>query len=72
MLNNKEILRLKDVAKLLKLSRSTIWRRVQKNSFPQPFTLGGGSSNNAAKGWTATDIYHWIEQQKSSSKILKD
>lgn len=60
-----EILRFKDISKLLKLSRSTIWRRIQSGDFPKPFTLGGGDAANAAKGWSCDDINSWIERQKT-------
>jgi len=71
MSNNPEILRTRDLINLLKLSRSTIWRRIKIGNFPKPFGLGGGSAINAAKGWLADDVYSWIEKQKSLTETNK-
>jgi len=71
MLDDKQILRSKDLIKILKLSRSTIWRRVKIGNFPKPFVLGGNNSSNSAVGWLAADIYSWIEKQKILTETKK-
>ncbi len=58
------ILRLKDVTKLVSLSRSAILERVKNGKFPKPFSLGG----QRAKGWTSEQIETWIEEQANQSK----
>jgi prophage regulatory protein len=51
------ILRLPAVKAATGLSRSTIYDRIQKGSFPAPVSLGGN-----AVGWPASEIGAWIER----------
>lgn len=58
-----DIIKIDEVVDIVKLSRSTIWRRLKENNFPKPIILGGGTSDNAAKGWKTSDIYEWLSKQ---------
>lgn len=53
-----KILRFKQVQQIIPLSRSSIWRRTKKDTFPKPISLGGN-----AVGWLEKDITEWIESQ---------
>ena len=53
------ILRLKQVAEIVGLGRSSIYRKVQEGKFPPPIKLG----NARASGWLSTEVYIWIEDQ---------
>lgn len=46
------------VLALVPISKSTLWRRIQARSFPQPLKL-----SERVTVWRAEDIRHWIERQ---------
>jgi prophage regulatory protein len=59
----KSILRLPAVKARTGLSRSTIYLRVSKHSFPKPVGLGG-----RAVGWVESEIEQWVEQRIEASR----
>ena len=56
-----EILRIKDVIKITRLSRTSIWRYVKSGAFPAPVSLGGPGSRII--GWHANEVKHWLENR---------
>lgn len=58
------ILRFKEVAGLVGLGRSSIYRQVQEGTFPKPIKLGSGR----ASGWISTEVYDWIDDQIRRSR----
>lgn len=52
----REMMRLSDVCKLVKVSRQTIFRRVKGGNFPKPVNMGGGTI-----GFYADEISEWQE-----------
>ena len=56
--NYPAILRTADVLALLRISRSTLWRREKNGEFPQRVRLGGAKSR--AVGWLRTDVERWL------------
>ena len=52
------VLRLKDVQRRVRLSRSTIYSRLADADFPRPIKLGP-----RAIGWLDADIEGWIESR---------
>jgi prophage regulatory protein len=48
------------VLALVPISKSTLWRRIQEHSFPQPLKL-----SERVTVWRAEDIRLWIERQAS-------
>lgn len=63
--NTKRILRLPQVQKLVGLSRSSVYSRIQAGSFPRPVSLGG-----RAVGWLEHEIDQWLNQQINLSRML--
>ena len=61
-----QILKLKEISSLTKLSSSTIYRLVQAGEFPRPIKLAAHAS-----GWLESDIDDWIRDRKEASEILK-
>ena len=61
-----QILKLKEISSLTKLSSSTIYRLVQAGEFPKPIKLAAHAS-----GWLESDIEDWIRDRKEASEILK-
>lgn len=49
------LLRIRDVMHMTGLSRSTIYRKMQEDSFPKPVKAGA-----AAVRWREADILGWI------------
>lgn len=58
-----QILRLKNVQKLIGLSRSSIYLRIANGTFPRPINLGG-----KAVGWLESEVQQWLENQVTSSR----
>ena len=57
----KKVLRLKDVIKIVGLSRSSIYALKASGDFPESFTL-----SKRAVGWLSDDIECWL-----NSRIVK-
>jgi len=53
---SKRLLRRPEVEKLTGLSRSTLYLRISRNTFPKPVPLGG-----RIVGWLESDIFKWID-----------
>jgi prophage regulatory protein len=58
----KSVLRMSDVIRATKLSKSTVYKLMTENRFPKNFKLSGRAS-----GWIAADIYAWIYSKKNKS-----
>jgi prophage regulatory protein len=63
-LNNARILRLKQVAAMVGLAKTSIYRKIQEGTFPSPIKLGGAR----ASGWLSTEVVAWIEYQVRRSR----
>ncbi|GHB67690.1 hypothetical protein GCM10008107_16420 [Psychrosphaera saromensis] len=51
------IIRIDEMMQLLRVSRSTLYRRVKSGSFIKPVTI-----NNKTKGWKQSDYERWLSQ----------
>lgn len=58
------ILRRKQVENRTGLSRSTIYLRISKGTFPKPIDLGGGR----AVGWIEAEIDAWLKSRIEISR----
>ncbi len=54
----KRVLRIKEVEKIVGLKRPTIYLLMNKGDFPQNFRLG-----NRSVGWNSLEIDRWIEDR---------
>jgi prophage regulatory protein len=61
------ILRLPAVKASTGLSRSTIYLRVSKGTFPKPVSLGG-----RAVGWLEAEIQDWLAGRIEASRKAAD
>lgn len=59
-----KILRFKQVAALVGLGKTSIYRKVQEGTFPKPIKLG----SPRASGWLSTEVYDWIDEQVERSR----
>ena len=57
-----EMLRIKEVMKMVGLSRTTIWRRIKSGDFPARRRLGG--PNTRVVGWLRADIEDWLASRR--------
>jgi prophage regulatory protein len=57
------ILRLKDVAKTVGLSTSSIYRLISKGDFPKQIKLSQRSS-----GWLESDVNTWLTKRINTSR----
>ena len=64
------ILRLNDVIKRCGISRTTIYRMVNKGNFPAPVKLTSRSS-----GWICDEVSSWLDNriaERDSNRIAKN
>ena len=59
------LLRVGEVATLLGLSRSTIWRMSKRRDFPSPVRLIEGPTGPV--GWHREEVEEWVE---SRSRVI--
>ena len=55
---NLQVLRRRDVERIIGLSRSTIYNLMAEDAFPTPIRLGA-----RAVGWLESDIRDWLSQR---------
>lgn len=58
----KRMLTIDDVARLLKVSKRTVWRLVENDQIISPLKIG------AAKRWNPRDLDRWIESGCTSQE----
>ena len=58
-----KIIRLPEVVRSTGLARSTIYKKISANEFPEPISLGAKSV-----GWLESDIQKWIEERIQTSQ----
>jgi predicted DNA-binding transcriptional regulator AlpA len=51
------LLKLKDLMEIMKISRSTLWRVQQQESFPKPVSLLG------CKRWRREEFQAWLDDR---------
>lgn len=62
-----KILRLPEVKIKTGLSRSTIYLRMTKGTFPQTISLG-----ERAIGWLDSDVDQWLDERIAASKVTNN
>lgn len=60
-MSNKLFIRQDELARLLGVSNTTIWRWRKSNHLPKPIAL-----SNRVIGWRTVDIDAWLESQMPS------
>jgi len=59
-----EVYRIRDLEKLLKVSKATIYFWIKNNKFPKPIKLGHRTSV-----WLKEDIEKWLKEKKKESEL---
>jgi len=67
MISHSKLLRAKEVAELLNVSESAVYKWMQQGRFPKPVRLGDDDAKRVAVRWVYEDIVAWIEERKNDS-----
>ena len=62
-LDDVSFIRLKEVLRLVQVSRSTIWRLMRANQFPRPFKL---TPTGSATAFRRSEIAAWMQERQRS------
>lgn len=60
-----KILRLPDVMSRLRMSRSSIYAKIQRGEFPRPVELGPNS-----RGWVEAEITEWLASKLAAHDAM--
>lgn len=61
------IVRMREVLRMVGLSRATIYKRIKQGKFPAALPLGDGA---VAVGWLRSEVEQWIAEQVSRRDAL--
>ena len=64
---NKSFIRIKEVMERTTLSKSTIYRMMDKGEFPKPIKLRGMGDRVVL--WVKSEVDEWIENQIATCRI---
>ena len=59
-----KLIKRKDVERLTTLSRSTIYDKMSKGTFPRPVKLG-----ERAVAWRESDVVAWLERRPQAGEV---
>ncbi|EGG9814475.1 AlpA family phage regulatory protein [Salmonella enterica] len=62
-MSDKKLLRWPDVLHITQISRSTVWRMMQRGAFPKQVDVG-----THCAVWDAEEINRWVEERKRVSR----
>ena len=66
-----KILELSEVMKATRLSRSTIYKRMRKGTFPDQIKLGESERGERKVVWLESEIEGWLKERISASRQIK-
>jgi predicted DNA-binding transcriptional regulator AlpA len=58
------LLKLRDLMEIMKISRSTLWRVQQRKDFPKPVELLG------CKRWRSEELQSWLDTQAAQRNTV--
>lgn len=58
--HSNRLLRVGEVADLLGVSRSYVYKLAQEENFPKPIVLGDERSRRASSRWVLSEIEDWV------------
>jgi len=61
------IVRMKEVARMVGLSKATIYNRIKQRTFPAGIPLGA-----VARGWLRSEVEQWIAERTNERDALAD
>lgn len=56
-------LKVGDLSSWLNVDRSTIYRWVDKNHFPEPIVLGPEADQNSTMRWLRSEVEDWLSKR---------
>ena len=66
MTSHSNLLRVKDVAAILSVSESAIYKWVAEGRFPKPIKLSDADAKRASSRWHYEDIEAWLEARRGT------
>ena len=66
-----KILELSEVMKAMRLSRSTIYKRMREGTFPDQIKLGESERGERKVVWLESEIEGWLKERISASCQIK-
>ena len=64
MTSRSNMLSVKEVAEMLGVSQSAVYKWVAEGDFPKPYKLGNGDARRATSRWKREDIDYWLEERR--------
>ena len=61
--HSNRLLRVGEVAELLGVSKSYIYKMSQTTDFPKPVVLGDENTKRSASRWVLTEIEDWVSSR---------
>lgn len=58
--HSNRLLRVGEVADLLGVSRSYVYKLAQEENFPKPIVLGDESNRRSSSRWVLSEIEDWV------------
>jgi predicted DNA-binding transcriptional regulator AlpA len=67
--HSNRLLRVGEVAELLGVSKSYIYKMSQTTDFPKPIVLGDENTKRSASRWVLTEIEDWVSSRPRGKEL---
>ena len=67
--HSNRLLRVGEVAELLGVSKSYIYKMSQTTDFPKPVVLGDENTKRSASRWVLTEIEDWVSSRQRGKEL---
>jgi predicted DNA-binding transcriptional regulator AlpA len=67
--HSNRLLRVGEVAELLGVSKSYIYKMSQTTDFPKPVVLGDENTKRSASRWVLTEIEDWVSSRPRGKEL---
>lgn len=64
MTYHSNMLSVKDVAQMLGVSPSAVYKWTSEGSFPKPYKLGNGDARRSTSRWKRDEVEAWLEERR--------
>tara|TARA_B100000780_G_scaffold153153_1_gene107044 strand:- start:1302 stop:1514 length:213 start_codon:yes stop_codon:yes gene_type:complete len=67
--HSNRLLRVGEVAELLGVSKSYIYKMAQTTDFPKPVVLGDENTKRSASRWVLTEVEDWVSSRPRGKEL---
>jgi predicted DNA-binding transcriptional regulator AlpA len=67
--HSNRLLRVGEVAELLGVSKSYIYKMSQTTDFPKPVVLGDENTKRSASRWVLTEVEDWVSSRPRGKEL---